>query len=158
MRCPGITLAEPRDAATTRQFNQAVQQAPRLFSAILAKDESAVRRDLAQGDDPNACAMGASLLSQAIGQGYMEIAERLMLAGASLEHPRNAAGETVLLHTVGEGQWELTITVGKSKLVMKSDGSISVNGHTLSVGTSGEQVYNADGNIVMNGKKIQENG
>ncbi|WP_197339101.1 type VI secretion system Vgr family protein [Ralstonia solanacearum] len=53
---------------------------------------------------------------------------------------------------------ELAITVGKSKLVMKSDGSISVNGHTLSVGTSGEQVYNADGNIVMNGKKIQENG
>ncbi|ALF89661.1 MULTISPECIES: ankyrin repeat domain-containing protein [Ralstonia solanacearum species complex] len=106
VRCPSITLAEPRDAATTRQFNQAVQQAPRLFSAILAKDERAVRRDLAQGDDPNACALGASLLSQAIGQGHMEIAERLMRAGASLEHPRNAAGETVLLHTVGEGQWD----------------------------------------------------
>ena len=53
---------------------------------------------------------------------------------------------------------ELTIRVGKSTLTMKSDGSISINGHTLSVGTSGEQAYNADGNIVMNGKKIQENG
>ncbi|AXV82001.1 type VI secretion system Vgr family protein [Ralstonia solanacearum] len=53
---------------------------------------------------------------------------------------------------------ELTIRVGKSTLTMKSDGTISINGHTLSIGTSGEQVYNADGNIVMNGKKIQENG
>ncbi|WP_354684941.1 type VI secretion system tip protein TssI/VgrG [Cupriavidus necator] len=53
---------------------------------------------------------------------------------------------------------QFTVTVGKSVLTMKSDGTITLNGHTLSVGTSGEQVYHADGNIVMNGKKIQENG
>ncbi len=52
---------------------------------------------------------------------------------------------------------ELTITVGKAVLTMKSDGTISFNGHTFSVGTSAEQTYNADGNITMNGKKIQEN-
>ncbi len=52
---------------------------------------------------------------------------------------------------------ELNITVGKSKLTMKSDGSILINGHTLSVGTTDEQSYKADGNITMKAKKIQEN-
>ena len=53
---------------------------------------------------------------------------------------------------------EFSLTVGKSVLVMKSDGTITINGHNLSVGTTGEQNYQADGNIVMNGKKILGNG
>ncbi|NHZ66757.1 type VI secretion system Vgr family protein, partial [Massilia genomosp. 1] len=52
---------------------------------------------------------------------------------------------------------ELSITVGKAKLLMKSDGTIIFNGHTFSVGTSDEQVFKADGNITLNGKKILEN-
>ena len=52
---------------------------------------------------------------------------------------------------------ELSITVGKAKLVMKSDGTIIFNGHTFSVGTSDEQIFKADGNITLNGKKIMEN-
>jgi type VI secretion system secreted protein VgrG len=52
---------------------------------------------------------------------------------------------------------ELTITVGKAAIKMKSDGTISINGHTLSVGTTGEQTYHADGNITMNGKNIEGN-
>ncbi|MGA4372516.1 ankyrin repeat domain-containing protein [Ralstonia nicotianae] len=105
VRCPSVATAEPRDAATQRQFNQAAQRAPRLFRAILANDMRAAQRYLAQGDDPNACALGASLLSQAVGQGRTEIAERLIHAGANLEHPLSAAGETVLLHAIGEAQW-----------------------------------------------------
>jgi type VI secretion system secreted protein VgrG len=52
---------------------------------------------------------------------------------------------------------ELSITVGKATLVMKSDGTISINGHTFNVGTTGEQVFKADGEIVSKGKKILDN-
>ena len=45
---------------------------------------------------------------------------------------------------------ELTITVGKATLVMKSDGTISINGHSFSVGTT-------DGNITLKAAKIMEN-
>lgn len=52
---------------------------------------------------------------------------------------------------------EFSITVGKSTLVMKSDGTITFNGHTFNVGTSGEQYFNADGHITSKANKIQEN-
>jgi type VI secretion system secreted protein VgrG len=52
---------------------------------------------------------------------------------------------------------ELTITVGKAVLTMKSDGTISFNGNTFSVGTTADQTYKADGNITMTAKKILEN-
>ncbi len=56
--------------------------------------------------------------------------------------------------TVGD---ELTIKVGKAELTMKSDGTIIINGHTFSVGTSGQQNFKADDNIIMTAKKIHEN-
>jgi type VI secretion system secreted protein VgrG len=52
---------------------------------------------------------------------------------------------------------ELSITVGKASLVMKSDGTITVNGNTFSLGTTAEQTFNADGEITIKGKKILEN-
>ena len=52
---------------------------------------------------------------------------------------------------------ELRITVGKASLTMKADGTISINGHTLSVGTTAEQTFRADGDVTVKGKKIQEN-
>jgi type VI secretion system secreted protein VgrG len=52
---------------------------------------------------------------------------------------------------------EFTVTVGKSTFKMKSDGTIEVNGHTFSVGTTGEQSFNASENITLKGKEIQEN-
>jgi type VI secretion system secreted protein VgrG len=52
---------------------------------------------------------------------------------------------------------ELSITVGKSSLVMKSDGTITINGNTFSLGTTAEQNFNADGEITVKGKQIKEN-
>ncbi|ALV07681.1 type VI secretion system Vgr family protein [Roseateles depolymerans] len=52
---------------------------------------------------------------------------------------------------------EIHLTVGKASLTMKSDGTIIINGHTLSVGTTGEQTFKADGEVTMKGKQILEN-
>ena len=52
---------------------------------------------------------------------------------------------------------EIHLTVGKASLTMKADGTIIVNGHTLSVGTTGEQTFKADGDVTVKGKKILEN-
>ena len=52
---------------------------------------------------------------------------------------------------------EFSVTVGKSVLVMKKDGTITLNGHDLTVSMTGEQVLKADGNITMKGAKILEN-
>ncbi|WP_234384343.1 type VI secretion system Vgr family protein, partial [Paracidovorax avenae] len=51
----------------------------------------------------------------------------------------------------------ITLNVGQSKLVMRQDGTITLNGHDLMVGMTGEQVLKADGNITMKGAKILEN-
>lgn len=56
--------------------------------------------------------------------------------------------------TAGE---ELTITVGKATLSMKADGTITINGHTFSLGTTGEQNFKADENINLKAQKILEN-
>lgn len=52
---------------------------------------------------------------------------------------------------------ELSITVGKASITLKADGTITINGHTLSVGTTAEQTFNADGEITVKGKQINEN-
>ena len=52
---------------------------------------------------------------------------------------------------------EFTVNVGKASFTLKSDGTILLNGHTLSIGTSGEQTLKADGDIVLKGKNIQGN-
>ncbi|MDR2093705.1 MAG: type VI secretion system tip protein VgrG [Azoarcus sp.] len=51
----------------------------------------------------------------------------------------------------------ITLEVGKSKLVMKSDGTITLSGHDFIVTMTGEQVTKADGNITLKGAKILEN-
>jgi type VI secretion system secreted protein VgrG len=52
---------------------------------------------------------------------------------------------------------EFKITVGKSTLVMKADGTITFNGHTFSVGTTDEQSFKAEGDITSKAKKILDN-
>ena len=51
----------------------------------------------------------------------------------------------------------ITLEVGKSKLVMKSDGTITLNGNDFTVTLTNEQVVKADGNIILKGAKILEN-
>ncbi len=46
---------------------------------------------------------------------------------------------------------------GKSVLRMDKDGHISVNGHEIVLGATGEQHYQADGNITVKAKNILEN-
>ncbi|WP_414630067.1 bacteriophage T4 gp5 trimerisation domain-containing protein, partial [Citrobacter koseri] len=64
--------------------------------------------------------------------------------------------------TIGEA---LSVTVtdsiefvcGKSTLRMDKDGYITINGHELSLGTTGEQYYKANGDINLQAKTILEN-
>ncbi|MDR0634316.1 MAG: type VI secretion system tip protein VgrG [Azoarcus sp.] len=51
----------------------------------------------------------------------------------------------------------ITLQVGKSVLVMKSDGTITLNGNDFTVTLTNEQVVKADGNIILKGAKILEN-
>jgi type VI secretion system secreted protein VgrG len=52
---------------------------------------------------------------------------------------------------------EFSVTVGKSRFTMRSDGTIIFNGHTYSLGTTGEQIFNADDHISIKGLKVREN-
>jgi type VI secretion system secreted protein VgrG len=51
----------------------------------------------------------------------------------------------------------IELVVGKSVLKMDKDGHISINGHEIILGTTGDQFYKADGNITSKAKKIMEN-
>ncbi len=62
-------------------------------------------------------------------------------------------GKTFTL-TAGDS---ITLKVGKSVLVMKKDGTITLNGHDLTINMTGEQRIKAAGNITMKGQKILEN-
>ncbi len=99
-----LPLQVPQDKAmAARVLALADRQAPRLYRAIAANDLAALRRHLLQGDDPNACARGGSLLVLAVAHGHMEAARLLVQGGASLEQPLNDAGQTVLLQSIAQG-------------------------------------------------------
>jgi ankyrin repeat protein len=101
LRCSAPDLGE---APSKAEFRAATKNAPRLFKAIQRDDLRALKRGLAQGDDPNACVVGASLVAHAAVTGDIRLVDGLLRAGASLDRPLNADGETVLLHAVGEGE------------------------------------------------------
>lgn len=103
--CPDLGLLESDGPAATRQFRELSAKAPRLFRAIVGNDLKAAKRYLAAGDDPNACALGVSLVGQAVAYDRLDIAEQLLQAGASLDAPRNANGETALYNTLGHSQF-----------------------------------------------------
>ena len=51
----------------------------------------------------------------------------------------------------------IELVCGKSVLRMDKDGHITVNGHEIALGATGEQFYKADGNITIKAKNILEN-
>jgi len=51
----------------------------------------------------------------------------------------------------------ITLKVGRSVLVMKSNGTITLNGHDYSITMSGKKTVNTKGNITMKGAKVLEN-
>lgn len=51
----------------------------------------------------------------------------------------------------------ITLKVGQSILTMKEDGTVTVNGHDLSITMTGQQVIKADDTITIKGAKIFEN-
>lgn len=99
---------------------------------------------------------------------------KMLSIGAAYQTTVGAAmNTTVALFQAAEiGQWkttkvgksytidvadEFTVNVGKASFTMKKDGTILFNGHTFGVGTSGEQTFNADADITLKAKNIQEN-
>jgi type VI secretion system secreted protein VgrG len=52
---------------------------------------------------------------------------------------------------------EIRLTVGKSTLVMKSDGTINVNGKDISLAATNEINETAKADINMSGKNIKQN-
>ncbi len=51
----------------------------------------------------------------------------------------------------------IELICGKSRLRMDKDGHISINGHEIILGATGEQFYKADGDITIKAKNIKEN-
>jgi len=60
-------------------------------------------------------------------------------------------------HYTLEAGDSITLKVGKSVLVMKADGSITLNGHDYAINLSGKKNVKAKGTITMKGAKILEN-
>jgi type VI secretion system secreted protein VgrG len=58
--------------------------------------------------------------------------------------------------TINAGD-SIEFVCGKSTLKMTKDGTISINGHEVDIGTSGDQFLKADGNITIKGANISEN-
>jgi type VI secretion system secreted protein VgrG len=52
---------------------------------------------------------------------------------------------------------ELSITVGKSKLVMKKDGTVQINGKDIDLKASGKVSVKATSKIIVKGSKVQMN-
>lgn len=51
----------------------------------------------------------------------------------------------------------IELVCGKSTLKMTKDGNISINGHEVDIGTSGDQFLKADGNITIKANNVLEN-
>ena len=52
---------------------------------------------------------------------------------------------------------EILISVGKAKIAMKKDGTITVEGKDLSLKASGKINQKADGDVIIKGSKVAQN-
>lgn len=95
-----------------------------------------------------------------VGMGYSLNVGLIMSTVVGMNQMTNVSNDksvTVGKKTTLTSGEELSITVGKASLVMKADGTITINGNTFSLGTTDEQVFKADGNITLKAPKILEN-
>jgi type VI secretion system secreted protein VgrG len=88
----------------------------------------------------------------------------LVAMGQSVKVGKDQATEIGANHSLDVGKNiaitagdSITLTCGKSVLKLDKDGNVTLNGHQLAVGMTGEQFFKADGDIVMKGKNIKKN-
>ncbi len=97
-------MAAQCPSATT----EAAGEPPRLVQAIDAGNDTLVKRLLKQGDDPNGCIGGASMLARAVAQAHWPVAQALLLGGARVDDPKDAAGYTAMMRAAEQGQFAMS--------------------------------------------------
>ena len=70
-----------------------------------------------------------------------------------LDNDTLEVGKTLTI-TVGD---QITLKTGKAVLVMKKDGTVTINGKDISIDGSGKIDVKAKGNITQKGQKILQN-
>ncbi|WP_379674898.1 ankyrin repeat domain-containing protein [Massilia antarctica] len=95
-RCPAGDAAKGADKAAG---------APRIFGALGKDRRPALKKILADGDNPNTCHGGVTPLIVAAAGGDVDAIHMLHQAGAVLDAPRDAQGGTALRAALANGQW-----------------------------------------------------
>ncbi len=97
-RCPDVEFPRHVDIASAAEMQRAFKGAPRLFFAVGQGSHPLLRRFLVEGDDPNVCVYGMSLLMWRIGMGSAQEVDILLDGGAHPDRPLDALGQGALHH------------------------------------------------------------
>jgi ankyrin repeat protein len=105
-RCPDVVATpglDPLDPQSLMRW----KGGPPLVHALGADRHDRLRKLLADGENPNVCLLGFSLLTLAVASGNVEEVRILLDAGAHPDLPRDSAGGTPLLGAIDAGHYEV---------------------------------------------------
>lgn len=100
-RCPDVAMPEwtPDTAALDAQFEKISP-----LTTALGRPQRLAQL-LASGSDPNRCIYSVSILSMAATLGHADSVRQLLAAGASVDRPLSADGDSALLHALSSGHF-----------------------------------------------------
>jgi len=105
-RCPDV-VATPGLDPLEPQSLMAWKGGPPLAYALGSGRHDRLRKLLADGENPNVCLLGFSLLTLAGASGNVEEVRILLDSGAHPDLPRDSAGGTPLLSAIDAGHYEV---------------------------------------------------
>jgi len=91
-------------------------------------------------------------MSQTIGKDMSLTIRQGFEISVEKDHSNKVKGEILI-----SSEKEITLKCGKSSIVMKKDGTITIKGKDITVKGSGKIGVKADGNLTLKGQKILEN-
>lgn len=113
IRCTPSNSSEEIDYSSETAMRQTIEKlvkkegAPRIIYALGQTNRPALRSLLSQGDDPNICVLGASVLALSVISGDIEQVQLLIAAGAHPDKPADSEGGTPLMLALGMGRYDI---------------------------------------------------
>jgi uncharacterized protein len=105
-RCAKVQLPEDFDPTSVASIEKAVKGGPRILYALGKERHQLLRRLLSEGENPNVCVLGSSVLSLSAFRGDVEEIRILLDGGAHPDKPLDENGGTPLTAALGMARFE----------------------------------------------------
>lgn len=139
-RCTEVELPADFNPADPESMRKALKGGPRILYALGQDQRPALKRLLADGENPNVCILNGSVLSMSASAGRLEEVRILLDGGAHPDKPLDSSGGSPLLSALGMAHFDVAqlLLARGANARQTTDGGMTAL-HELAMAATGAQ-------------------